>query len=120
MSGYFDSQWGVWPAFGDPDAPGQRKPQTISGTGTTEAVNAVPLSKDRTHVLVADVDVFVSFRIDKDYGGDAVNSTSQVLIPASTVYPFKAVDGGRYGSLFVHVEAADGAGAFTVTIHQRD
>lgn len=120
---YLDAQWGIYPPFGDDAAPGQRKSQTMSGTGTTESVNAAPLARDRNHVLhVGAVPVRVSFRALKDYSGAAVPAAGGVIIPAHTIYPFKAIlgEGGLWGSIYVHVEAADGAANYECTVYQRD
>lgn len=120
---YLDAQWGVYPPFGDASAPGHRREHTLSGTGTTESVNEAPLAQGRNHMIhVGAVPVRVSFRIAKDYSGAAVPASGGVIIPANSMYPFKAVRGtdGTYGSLFVHAEAADGTSAYELTLYQRD
>lgn len=120
---YIDGQWGIYPPFGDPDAPGQRTSQRLAGTGTAESVNESSLVPGRNYALhVGAAPIRVSFRINKDYGGAAVSATGGTVIPANSVYIFKAIRGrdDLYGSLYVHAEAADGVAAYECSIYQRD
>ena len=104
----------------DDDAPGQYRPQTLAGTGTTESVNPRPFSKDRAHVLVVGpVDVRVGFSRDGTLS-NAIPATGGMIVPAGKVLPFRAFDSGKFGALFVYVEAADGSSAYEVSVQQRE
>lgn len=121
MANFQDKTRAVLPPMaGGPGLDAQR----LAGTGTTEASNSRRLVKDRLHELVVygtagTNDVRVVFRVE---GGLAAQvSTTDFVVPAGTVFPFLAVRGleDKYGSLFVYVEAADGASTYECFVVQR-
>lgn len=117
MSDYLDSFRGWMPPMLDA---GQYTPQSVSGTGTTEASNDRPFSKDRLHIVtVGAAAVRVLFTRTKPTG-DIVPAAGGFILPANSVFPFRAFDGGKYGSLFVTMEAADGSANYEATITQRE
>ena len=104
--------------------PGHLQPQRLAGTGTTEDSTSRRLAKDHLHDLVVGGtpgtnDVRVTFRAQG--GLVAQVSSTDFIVPAGTVYPFLAILGsvGDYGSLFVYVEAADGAATYECFVQQR-
>jgi hypothetical protein len=120
MGDFLDVTRAVIPPMEGDQVPGHFQPQRLSGTGTAEAVNERALSKGRIHdLIVGAAAVRVSFRA---VGGasDQVATTS-TLIPANTIYPFLALLGpdNTWGSIFVYVEAGDGAADYEAFVVQR-
>ena len=112
MSNYDDSQRGVQP----PTAASNYSPQRLAGTGTTEASNSRAFAKDRIHMMTVGVQaVYVLFG-ENPGGGANVGSANGALLPAGTVFTFRASKSARYA----YVEAADGASAYEVTVWQRE
>lgn len=98
----------------DPDAPANRNPQRLSGTGTTEAHTQRNLIMGKLHVLVVGSEpVRVRFSGTK-ITADAVDPNRDVVYPAGAVVPFVP---DKY-SMYVHVEAGDGTSDYEAFVMQ--
>lgn len=113
MSDYLDSNRGAVPPQKDN---GQYTPQVLAGTGTTEASNSRPFTKDRMHVLsVGLVPVRVLFGPEAG-GGSDVPPAGGVVLAAASFFTFRSGVNARY----VYIEAADGAAAYEAAVWQRE
>ncbi len=113
MSDYLDSNRGAVPPVADN---AQYTPQRLAGTGTTEASNSRPFTKDRMHILsVGLVPVRVFFGPTAG-GGSDVPAAGGVVLAAGSFFPFRA----GVKALYVYVEAADGAAAYEAAVWQRE
>lgn len=94
----------------------------LAGTGTTESTHVRALVPDKGHILVVGAaPVYVSFRLNRLSSG-AVDPATALRLPANIAFPFRPIKNvkGKTGSVFVSVEAADGAAAYTVDIWQAE
>jgi len=113
MSDYLDSNRGAMPPMKDQ---GNFTPQYLSGTGTTEASNSKPFSKDRMYILtVGAAPIRVLFGSAAG-GGTDVGATEGAILNAGALFTFRAQENAKY----VYIEAADGAAAYTASVWQRE
>lgn len=108
------------------NGPAVHTAQQLADTGATESHNTVALQPGRTAVLsVGDEAVRVSFRGVPGLAG-AVGATD-AIIPANTLFKFRTIlnlnkkkspPEVNFGSIYVYVEAADGASAYECTVWQ--
>jgi len=91
-------------------------PETLEDTGTTEASNSRPFTKDRMHVLSVGAEPLrVLFGPTPGTGSD-VPGTGGAIIPANIMFTFRA----GVGSLYVYIEAADGSSPYEASVWQRE
>lgn len=114
MFGLFKNLIPVAPLV-DAGAAGNRQPQRLAATGATESVNHRKLKPGHLHLLlVGAAGVRVRFSADGTIAaGSAVSATRDVVYGPWTTIPFVPEDDGNgHGSVYVYVEAADGASAY--------
>lgn len=107
------------PPLADANAPGNRSPQRLAGTGTGESRTSRALKPGKIHLLlVGAAGVRVRFS-GASIGAAAVDSTRDVVYGPWSVIPFvpEQID-STTGSTFVHAEAADGAAAYECFVVQ--
>lgn len=94
----------------DDSVPGNRVPQRLSGTGTTESKTSRRLTEGHLHLLmVGAAGVRVRFSSNGAIGaGTAVSNTRDVVYGPWTIVPFVP----DVNSTFVYAEAADGVAAY--------
>lgn len=91
-------------------------PQQVSGTGTAEATNPAPFLPDRVYMASTGENAARVIFTKEKPTADVIPSTGGFLIPANSMYCFRALDRGEFGALFLTAEAADGSSPFEVTI----
>lgn len=125
MADWLDSTRAVVPPMDGTAVPGNLQSQRLAGTGTTESSTSRRLIRGHIHeIVVGATAVRVSFR-PKSGIANAVATTS-MIIPAYGSYQFVALIGPEddagdpaWGSVYVYVEAADGASAYEAHVVQR-
>lgn len=117
---FMDTTIACLPPLSGEYAPGDRTPQRLAGTGTTEAGTTKLIHNKVYRLRVGAAPVRVAF-YGAAQGASAVATTS-MIIPAYTEYPFLSAEGGDnsspYGSCFVYIEAADGLAAYEAWVYR--
>lgn len=110
------------PPLVDDGSPGNRTPQRLANTGTTESQTKRRLEHGKVHLLlVGAAGVRVRFSANGALGAGAVDNTRDVVYGPWSAVPFvpeKAAGNGSSGSTFVYAEAADGAAAYELFVVQ--
>jgi len=108
---FLNKDFASLPPLGDDSAPGHRRAIRLAGTGATEVSNDSPLMPQRLYTLSVAGSVAVRASFRATVGIANAVATTDFVIPGNSDYTFLAEvnsDQG-YGSIYVYVEAADGA-----------
>lgn len=109
------------PPLVDDKVPGNRIPQRLAATGTTESKTLRALTPGKVHLLlVGAAGVRVRFSGSGTISTPgAVDNTRDVVYGPWSAVPFvpEQIDATR-GSTWVYAEAADGAAAYELTVVQ--